>query len=74
MNNLFKLILTSILLVVFSTVLAAQDTLPAITESDYAKWQTLGSFSISDNGFRLRQDIFLIEGDETLYLLPEIND
>ncbi len=68
MKYLFKGCLQIIFLAAIVTNSFAQDTLPVITENDYAKWQTLGSFSISDNGTWLSWNVSLSEGGDTLYL------
>jgi len=66
MNNLFKLILTSLFLVILNTESIARDTLPAITENDYVKWQTLYWVSKSVNGSWPISNFSPAEGDDIL--------
>ncbi len=61
------LVITALLLVITASV-TAQDTLPAIKPEDYAKWQTLGSASISDDGSWVAWNISLVDGDDTLFI------
>ena len=68
MKTLHKtLVLTAIMLVGFFSV-TAQDTLPTIKPEDYAKWQTLGATSISDDGSWVGWNVSLVDGDDTLYI------
>jgi len=68
MNRLLKLTVTGSFLFAFSLFIAAQDTLPAITSKDYAKWQNLGTYSISNDGTWVSWNISLVDGDDTLYI------
>ena len=68
MNKSIIRSLTGSLLLVFCIQIQAQDTLPAITEKDYAKWQNLGTFSISNDGMWVGWNVSLVEGDDTLYI------
>jgi hypothetical protein len=63
-KNLFTL---ALLFLTFVT-LTGQDTLPAIKTQDYAKWQTLSSYSITDDGTWVSWNITLVDGDDTLYI------
>jgi dienelactone hydrolase len=64
LNSLFTLIL---LLATFITP-RAQTSLPSVKPEDYAKWQTLGAFSISDDGSWVSWNVSLVDGDDTLYI------
>ncbi|MEZ4999907.1 MAG: hypothetical protein R2727_04300 [Bacteroidales bacterium] len=39
-----------------------------LTQEDYANWQNLGQFSLSDNGSWVGWRVSLVEGDDTLYV------
>ena len=47
---------------------SAQEKLPPITEKDYAAWQNLSVFSISDNGLWVAWSVTLIDGNDTLFI------
>jgi dipeptidyl aminopeptidase/acylaminoacyl peptidase len=66
-NCLKKMFALLIFITVFGS-LYAQDTLPAIKPENFAKWQTLSSFSISDDGIWVSWNVSLSEGDDTLYI------
>ena len=68
MKTNLKIILTLTFLFVTFVTLVGQDTIRVIKPSDYAKWQTLGSFSISDDGSWVSWNISLVDGDDTLYI------
>ncbi len=68
MNKILKFALTVFFLLASGLLVPAQDTLPAITEKDYAKWQTLVSYLISDDGNWLSWNVSLVDGDDTLYI------
>ena len=68
MNNLTKNLMTITLLVFAVVSLNAQDHLPTIKPEDYAKWQTLNTFSISDDGNWVFWNVNLVDGDDTLYI------
>jgi dienelactone hydrolase len=68
MSRLIRFIMAGSFLLAFCLFISAQDTLPAITEKDYAKWQNLGPFSISDDGTWISWTVSLVDGDDTLYL------
>ena len=68
MKNFLKRALSLTILSVTFVTLQAQISLPAIKPSDYAKWQTLGSFSISDDGTWVSWNVSLVDGDDTLYI------
>jgi dienelactone hydrolase len=68
MKNIQKSLLTLTILFVTFFVLTAQTTLPAIKPADYAKWQTLGAFSVSDDGNWVSWNVSLVDGDDTLYI------
>ncbi|HUS86174.1 MAG TPA: prolyl oligopeptidase family serine peptidase [Bacteroidales bacterium] len=59
-------ILVSVLLFSIAVLTVAQKKNLAI--DDYAKWQNLGSFTISDNGEWATWHLSLVEGDDTLYI------
>lgn len=63
-------ILTLILLLLSSTLLGQKKEL---TQDDYASWQLLRSFSLSEQGDWLGYQVSLVDGDDTLYLqkLPD---
>lgn len=67
MNKLLKF-LPGLIVFLFCNNLPAQNSLPAITPADYSKWQTLGAFSISDDGSWISWNISLVDGDDTLYI------
>jgi len=50
MKTTLKIFLTLAIMFVTFITLRAQTSLPSIKPDDYAKWQTLGSSSISDDG------------------------
>jgi dipeptidyl aminopeptidase/acylaminoacyl peptidase len=66
-NSLKRLLTITTLLMTFVT-LRAQTMLPAIKPADYAKWQTLGAFSVSDDGNWVSWNVSLVDGDDTLYI------
>ncbi len=68
MKNSLKFAFSGIILLFFCLNLNSQNLLPAITSTDYAKWQTLGQFSISDDGSWISWNISLVDGDDTLYI------
>jgi dipeptidyl aminopeptidase/acylaminoacyl peptidase len=68
MKNLLKRLSTLTILSVAFVTLVAQTTLPVIKPADYAKWQTLGAFSISDDGNWVSWNVSLVDGDDTLYI------
>ena len=68
MNKLSKSLSTGVFLFFFSLTAISQDTLPAITEKDYARWQNLGSYSISNDGSWVSWNVTLVDGDDTLYI------
>jgi hypothetical protein len=66
-NNLRHLFTLIFLLVTFVTLIG-QTTLPTIKTEDYAKWQNLGMYSISDDGTWVSWSVTLVDGDDTLYI------
>jgi len=68
MNKISGNILAGLFLLMTFTKTSAQDTLPVITEKDFAKWQNLLSFSISDDGTWISWNVSLVDGDDTLYI------
>ena len=66
-TNLKNLLTLTLLFVTFVT-LVGQTALPTIKPEDYAKWQNLGSFSITDDGSWVSWNITLVDGDDTLYI------
>ncbi|MBN2535193.1 MAG: S9 family peptidase [Spirochaetales bacterium] len=46
----------------------AHDTLKSLTAEDYARWQNLGAYSVSDNGMWVSWSVTLVDGDDTLYI------
>jgi dipeptidyl aminopeptidase/acylaminoacyl peptidase len=65
--NLKFFIMMSLLMVTFITV-NGQTPLPTLKTSDYAKWQTLQSFSITNDGSWVSWNVSLVDGDDTLYI------
>ncbi len=69
MKRIFISILLIILLNSVTLVsLTGQDTRPTAKPADYAKWQSLGANSISDDGAWIAWNISLVDGDDTLYI------
>ena len=68
MENKLKLLIVLIVVSVIYGKTSGQDTLPTVKPEDYAKWQTLGAFSISDDGNWIGWNVSLVDGDDTLYL------
>ena len=69
MKKFFTLIVLIILLCSVTRItITGQETLPTAKPSDYAKWQTLGANSISDDGTWVAWNISLVDGDDTLYI------
>ncbi len=62
----------SLFLTVIILILAGSLPLSAqkknLTRDDYAQWQNLSSYSISDDGTWVSWNITLVEGDDTLYV------
>ncbi len=68
MKNFPKSLLTLTILFVTSCLILAQTSLPSVKPEDFAKWQTLTSFSISDDGNWVSWNVSLVDGDDTLYI------
>jgi dipeptidyl aminopeptidase/acylaminoacyl peptidase len=68
MKTCFKNLLATFLLPFFVISITAQTSLSVIKPEDYAKWQNLGSSSISDDGSWVSWNVSLIDGDDTLYI------
>jgi hypothetical protein len=68
MLNLIKRSLAGLFLLFCSINISAQNNLPAITPDDYSKWQTLGPYSVSDDGSWVSWGVSLLEGDDTLLI------
>jgi dipeptidyl aminopeptidase/acylaminoacyl peptidase len=68
MLNLIKRFLAGLFLLFCSINISAQNNLPAITPDDYSKWQTLGPYSVSDDGSWVSWGVSLLEGDDTLLI------
>lgn len=65
--NLKNLFILTFLFVTYIT-LVGQTNLPTIKTEDYAKWQNLGMFSVTDDGNWVSWNISLVDGDDTLYI------
>ena len=65
MKNTFKFIIVLLLSAVSITLQAQKKNLEL---KDYAQWQNLGSFTISDNGSWATYHVRLVDGDDTLYV------
>lgn len=63
-----KSLVTLVILFVTFVTVHGQSSLPAIKPSDYAKWQTAGAFSVSDDGNWVSWTVSLVDGDDTLYI------
>jgi dipeptidyl aminopeptidase/acylaminoacyl peptidase len=66
-TNLKNFLIVAFLLLITAT-LKSQTSLPVIKPEDYSKWQTLQSFSITDDGSWVSWNISLVDGDDTLYI------
>jgi dipeptidyl aminopeptidase/acylaminoacyl peptidase len=68
MKPYLKSLVTIVILFVTALNLNSQTPLPSIKPSDYAKWQNLGSYSVSDDGNWVSWTVSLVDGDDTLYI------
>lgn len=68
MKKLIRYFAVIFILLIFCLTAVPQDTLKALSVEDYAHWQNLGAYSVSDNGVWISWSVTLVEGDDTLYI------